>query len=318
MKLDPRQLFHLQSVIDHGGFGRASEAIHLTQPALTRSIQALERSVGAKLINRQRGGLVLTEVGQLLLEHTGRLDQAERELQRRITMIKGLELGELRIGVGMFGAAGLIGPAIGLLNQLHPRIKVRVTVAPYHEMPERVLNGELDIIVMEKSLLTDRDQFEIEDLSHHPMALVCRKGHPLQSNKKVGMREMFSYPLAAPRMTHGMAESIRNKLRATVPELAGQAHDLATVECDSWRILIDVVLHSDAVSMVPLFVVEHELRSGRLHSFPPFDYGMDFSLALAYRGRRELSSSEARFIELLHQYDRQIFSTMRRLVSGPA
>ena len=211
MKLDPRQLFHLQSVIEHGGFGRASEAIHLTQPALTRSIQALERNIGSKLINRQRGGLVLTEVGQLLLEHTSHLDQAERELQRRITMIKGLELGELRIGVGMFGAAGLIGPAIGLLNQLHPRIKVRVTVAPYHEMPERVLNGDLDIIVMEKSLLTDSDQFEIENLSPHPITLVCRKGHPLQAKKKVDLSDMLLFPLAAPKMPPALAESFKNK-----------------------------------------------------------------------------------------------------------
>ena len=316
MKLDPRQLFHLQSVIEYGGFGRASEAIHLTQPALTRSIQALERSVGTKLINRQRGGLVLTEVGELLMEHTGQLDLAERELQRRISMIKGLELGELRIGVGMFGAAGLIGPAIGMLNQHHPRIKVRVTVAPYHEMPQRVLNGDLDLIVMEKSLLTDREQFEIENLSPHLITLVCRQGHALQSRKKVGLREMLSFPVAAPRMPPTMADNFRNKLLAIAPDHAEQVRDLATIECDSWRILIDVVLHSDAVAMVPLFVIEQELRAGRLHCFPPFDAGFDFRLAVAYRGRRELSGSEARFIELLHQHDKQTYLTMRELLSN--
>ncbi|PRC95165.1 LysR family transcriptional regulator [Solimicrobium silvestre] len=318
MKLDPRQLTHLQAVIENGGFGRASEAIHLTQPALTRSIQALERSVGAKVINRQRGGLVLTEVGELLLEHACRLNKAERELQRHISMIQGLEMGELRIGVGMFAAAGLIGPAIGLLNQHHPNIKVRVTVAPYHEMPERVLNGDLDIIVMEKSLLTDRDQFEIETLSPHPMAMVCRDGHPLQSRKKVGLREMLSFPLAAPKMPPALAENFKHNLLKTVPDLAEQARDLATIECDSWRILLDVILHSDAVAMFPIFAIEQELRSGRLHSLPPFDIGIDFRLALAYRGRRDLTSSEARFIELLHQHDKQIFATIRQLMSDSA
>ncbi len=315
MKLDPRQLAHLQAVIEHGGFGRASEAIHLTQPALTRSIQTLERNVGAKLINRQRGGLVLTEVGELLLEHTGRLNNAERELQRRINMIQGLEMGELRIGVGMFAAAGLIGPAIGLLNQHHPKIKVRVTVAPYHEMPERVLNGDLDIILMERSMLTDRDQFEIETLSPHPMALVCRIGHPLQAMKKVGLREMLSFPLAAPKLPPALAEDFQRRLLATMPDLAQQARDLPAVECDSWRILLDVILHSDAVAMLPLFTIEQELRSGQLYSPPPFDIGIDFRMALAYRGRRDLTSSEARFIELLHQHDQQLYTTICQFMS---
>jgi len=315
MKLDPRQLAHLQAVIEHGGFGRASEAIHLTQPALTRSIQTLERSVGAKLINRQRGGLVLTEVGELLLEHTGRLNNAERELQRRISMIQGLEMGELRVGVGMFAAAGLIGPAIGQLNRQHPKIKVRVTVAPYHEMPERVLNGDMDIILMERSMLTDRDQFEIESLSPHPLALVCRAGHQLQSMKKVGLREMLSFPLAAPKLPPALAEDFKRKLLATVSDMAEQARDLATVECDSWRILLDVILHSDAVAMLPLFTIEQELRSGQLHSLPPFDIGIDFRMALAYRGRRDLTSSEARFIELLHQHDKQLYKTIRQFMS---
>lgn len=318
MKLDPRQLTHLQAVIEHGGFGRASEAIHLTQPALTRSIQALERTIGAKVINRQRGGLVLTEVGELLLEHTGRLNKAERELQRRINMIQGLEMGELRVGVGMFAAAGLIGPAIGQLNRHHSGIKVRVTVAPYHEMPERVLNGDLDIILMEKSMLTDREQFEIEALSPHPLALVCRAGHPLQSITKVGLREMLSFPMTAPKLPPALAEDFRRKLLATVPDMADQARDLATIECDSWRILLDVILHSDAVAMLPLFVIEPELRSGQLCSLPPFDTGVDFRLALAYRGRRELTSSEARFIELLHQHDKQLYATIRQFLSGRA
>lgn len=316
MKLDPRQLAHLQAVIENGGFSRASEAIHLTQPALTRSIQALERTVGAKLINRQRGGLVLTEVGELLLEHSGRLDKAERELKRRIAMIKGLELGELRIGVGMFGGAGLIGPAIGLLNQHHPRIKVRITVAPYHELPGRVLNGDLDIIVMEKSLLTDRDQFAIDTLSAHPITLVCRKGHPLESRKKVGLRDMFSYPLATPKIPPALADRLRNKMLEMVPDQADQAGDVATVECDSWRILLEVILNSDALAMLPLYVIEQELRSGQLHSFPPIDTGIDFRLAVAHRARRELTSSEARFIELLHQHDKQTHVTIKKLMAS--
>jgi DNA-binding transcriptional LysR family regulator len=216
----------------------------------------------------------------------------------------------------MFGGAGLIGPAIGLLNQHHPRIKVRITVAPYHELPGRVLSGDLDIILMEKSLVTDRDQFELETLSAHPIALVCRKGHPLQSKKKVGLAEMFSYPLATPKIPPVLAENLRQKLLELVPELAERASDVATVECDSWRILLEVILNSDSVAMLPLYVIEQELRSGQLHVFPEIETGIDFRLAVAHRARRELTSSEARFIELLHQHDKQTHASIARLMSS--
>jgi len=202
------------------------------------------------------------------------------------------------------------------LNQHHPKIKVRVTVAPYHELPDRVLNGDLDIIVMEKSLLNDRDQFEIETLSPHPITLVCRDGHPLQSRKKVGLREMFSFPLATPKLPPALAEHLKRKLLEVIPDQAAQAGDVATVECDSWRILLEVILNSDALAMLPLYVIEQELRSGQLHSFPPVETGIDFRLAVAHRARRELTSSEARFIELLHQHDKQIYSTITQLMSS--
>jgi DNA-binding transcriptional LysR family regulator len=109
--MELRQLRHLIAVVEHGSFSRAAEAVHLTQPALSRSIQALEASVGAAVVERNRGAIVPTDVGQLLLSHGRRLDTATRDLERDIALAQGLELGELRIGVGPYGGSALAGAA---------------------------------------------------------------------------------------------------------------------------------------------------------------------------------------------------------------
>ena len=92
--MELRQLRHLMAVVEHGSFSRAAEAVHLTQPALSRSIQALEAGVGAPVLERNRGAIQPTDVGQLLLTHARLLDTVTRDLERDIALTQGLELGE--------------------------------------------------------------------------------------------------------------------------------------------------------------------------------------------------------------------------------
>ncbi|MFN3618577.1 MAG: LysR family transcriptional regulator, partial [Aquabacterium sp.] len=72
--IDLKRLRHLTALVQYGNFHRAAEALHLTQPALSRSIQALEAHVGAPLLMRHRTGVEPTELGRLMLRHAGELE----------------------------------------------------------------------------------------------------------------------------------------------------------------------------------------------------------------------------------------------------
>ena len=135
--IDLKRLRHLSTLVQHGNFHRAAEALHLTQPALTRSIQALEAHVGAPLLTRHRTGVEPTELGRLLLRHAGTLEGQVRDLDRELRLAKGLALGELRVGVGPWGGSVLVGPVVGRLNALHPGLQLKLVLAPWRELPER-------------------------------------------------------------------------------------------------------------------------------------------------------------------------------------
>ena len=107
--IDLRRLRHFSALVQHGNFHRAADALHLTQPALTRSIQALEAHVGAPLLTRHRTGVEPTELGRLLLRHAGALEGQVRDLDRELRVAKGLVLGELRVGGGPWGGSVLVG-----------------------------------------------------------------------------------------------------------------------------------------------------------------------------------------------------------------
>ena len=189
------------AVVEHGSFSRAAEAVHLTQPALTRSIQALEASVGAAVLERNRGSMAPTDVGRLLLSHARLLDSATRDLERDIALTQGLELGELRIGVGPYGGSTLVGPAIGQLNQAHPGLRLKTVLAPWQELPERVRTRDVDLIVVELSQVLQMDDFGVQPLNEHPMVAVCRPDHPLTRLAAPTAAQLFSYPVAGPSLT---------------------------------------------------------------------------------------------------------------------
>jgi DNA-binding transcriptional LysR family regulator len=84
--IDLRHLRHALALAEHGNFARAADACHITQPALTRSIQSLEAALGVTLFDRRRGGVEPTAFGRLVLDHAAGLDMGSRELERELQL----------------------------------------------------------------------------------------------------------------------------------------------------------------------------------------------------------------------------------------
>jgi DNA-binding transcriptional LysR family regulator len=100
--------------------------------------------------------------GRLLLTHARQLDSATRDLERDIALTQGLELGELRIGVGPYGGSALVGPALGRLNLAHPGLRLKTVLAPWQELPDRARARDVDLIVVELSQVQLMDDFAVQ------------------------------------------------------------------------------------------------------------------------------------------------------------
>jgi len=85
------QISHARALKTHGNFRRAAAALNMSQPALSRSIKKLEKSLGVKLFDRQPGGIMPTAYGEVLLNRAETILNETEAMQRDITILQGFE-----------------------------------------------------------------------------------------------------------------------------------------------------------------------------------------------------------------------------------
>src|SRR4051794_7762367 len=116
LMLDPRRVLTFREVANLGSFSRAADALALTQPAVSQQVAALERQLGARLLDRGPGGLSLTPAGALLLEHSDvvadRLELASSQLDE---LIEGMQR-HLRVGAYPSALATTVPQALARLG----------------------------------------------------------------------------------------------------------------------------------------------------------------------------------------------------------
>lgn len=301
--IDLKRLRHLTVLVQHGNFHRAAEALHLTQPALSRSIQALEAHVGAPLLTRHRTGVEPTELGRLLLRHAGALEGQVRDLDRELRLAKGLQLGELRVGVGPWGGSVLVGPVVGRLNALHPGLQLKLVLAPWQELPERARAREVDVVLGELREIEQLPDFECAPLSRHEVCVVARADHPLTRRAFLRAADLFDWPLAGPNLPDDALQALA--LFAAVAGLPPERlrPGLLGVTCDSSGILSQVLQESDALSFMPRFMAEDDLRSGRLATLAIPGLTQSVRFGAAWLRGRALGGAGEKFVALLHEHD---------------
>jgi DNA-binding transcriptional LysR family regulator len=149
--ITPLRLRHAASLAEHASFRRAAATLRISQPALTKSIQALEAALGVQLFERRRDGVLPTEFGKLVLEHTRGMVFAESELLRQIQLVAGLETGTLNVAFGPLPGALSVYPAAGALLARHPNLRVSLQSATWREVIQAVVEKKADLGIAEIS-----------------------------------------------------------------------------------------------------------------------------------------------------------------------
>ena len=253
---DLRQLRHFVALAEHGHFARAAEAVHLSQPALSRSIQALEGSLGCTLVDRHSRGISLTAHGQLVLEHARRLLAGSRALSNAVSQLGNLSSGELRLGAGPYPAARLVPQALGRFAERYPQVRVQLLIENWQKLHQRLLDEEIELFVADIRELQDDTRLQVEPLSSYPGILFCRPDHPLlQGRQRVQVTQLLDYPLAGVQLPQTVRQAVRQMSQRDEP---------LSIECDNFMVLKQLVSNSDVVSLAPWDVVAEDVAQGRL------------------------------------------------------
>lgn len=143
-----RQLEYLVTVVEEGSFTRAAELLHVTQPALSHQIQALERAVGAALLERSPRGVHLTPAGRAMLPHARAALSDTAGAISAVRQATGLAGGELRLATTYSISLGLLPPALRMWCRRHPEVDVRLYEHRHaDELVKAMVSGQADLAV---------------------------------------------------------------------------------------------------------------------------------------------------------------------------
>lgn len=255
-----RHLEHLLALAETGSFSRAADAQHITQSALSRSIQTLEDDLGARLIDRAGKHNELTPLGQAVASRARRMVFDAVELRRCAELFTQGKLGAIRIGLGSGPSAMLTTPFLQHMAQHHPGVEVSISPGATELQLTQLRQRDFDALVVEVRRVAPAPDLRIELIAEMRAGFVCRSGHPLlQSRAPVSFEALRRYPLASTPLTAEVAHSLVNQFGP-----GADPQQAVNLRCDNITSLIDTVKASDAIFLGILGAARAGMESGQL------------------------------------------------------
>jgi DNA-binding transcriptional LysR family regulator len=202
------QLQAFATIVESGSLGRAAEALHITQPALSRAIRRLEEQVGAPLFERHSRGMHLTAVGEALLPHAILLRREAEQAREEIDALRGLARGTIRVGaVGSIASLVLPLAVSGVLSKW-PNLRVQIIEGVWDRLADALVKREIDLAL--SMAVPDTDEITAiadcrwEDASY----VVAAVSHPLRSKPDLTLADTVAERWAIPPRGTGPFEQM--------------------------------------------------------------------------------------------------------------
>jgi DNA-binding transcriptional LysR family regulator len=294
------------AVAEAGRIGEAAEHLGTSQPAVSRQVAALERTLGLRLLDRLPRGVRLTEAGRLLLEHARRVFTAERSAEDALAEFRGLQRGRLCFGASLTIGSYLLPPALVAFHGAHPAIEIEQVVANTAEIQQRLLAGSLDFAMteglVESELLTSR-------VFHRDrLVLVVGRSHPLARRRRIASAELPKHPLILREPGSGTRVIVEQALRRkrVTPTIAMSLGSAEAIKA--------TVALGECVAIVSELAVRDELSSGSLVEVTMHDLAIRRELHLLRRTDHTRSPAADAFLQIVDRLLQMPAAAARRPV----
>lgn len=203
--------FH--AVAESGSVTGAARRLHLTQPAVTHQVRALEAHHGVELFHRKGRGLVLTPLGQQLRDLTRHFFDLERQADELLAAAAGLRGGQLRVGAD--GPFHVMRP-LRHMSLAFPEVRVTVHMGNSAELQQRLVDYEVDVAVLAAE--PEHDALSGVRIGSHRVCLAVGHAHPWASRSTVHLMELEGREMVA----REPGSATRRAFRAALAEVGAE------------------------------------------------------------------------------------------------
>ena len=260
--LDLKKLHHAVTLEKESNFLRASERLHLTQSALTRSIQSLESDLGLKLFERDRSGVKPTTEGKVILAKARQLLLQSGTVRREVELIRLAERGNVAFGVGPAMAGVVLPDLFAALGNHHSRVSVTTEIDSPENLVSSLLDEKIEFFVGSTNYFdtdTKNMGIAVQTLCRMSTGIYTRSGHPLANRRNIDIRELEPYPLLLANLGQEQLGLLRSAY--------GHELDIENIKymmCNAFEALKFAALNSHGVLVTLRETITEELAAGSI------------------------------------------------------
>lgn len=275
-----RQLKVFEAVARHLSFSRAAEELHLTQPAVSMQVKALETQAGLPLFEQIGKRIHLTEAGEALQRHGRTIGDELRAAEEALDGLRGLQHGRLAISV-VSTATYVAPPLLARFIAAHPGVALRLAVDNRAEVLRQLAENEVDLAIIGRP--PENLEIAAEAFAQHPHVVIAPPHHPLAGRRRIRLERLATETFIVREPGSG-TRGLLERLFAS--------HGLplnVSMEMASNESIKQAVLAGMGVSLLSLHTVGLELETGRLVTLDVVGLPVVRQWHIAHLARKRLS-----------------------------
>jgi LysR family pca operon transcriptional activator len=299
-RLKTQHLRCIEAIAANGSLLKASAALGLTQPALSKCLREAEVIVGRSLFERHSRGARLTAAGVAVRDSAHRVLAELRRLGEAIEGLDAPGAATLALGVLPVAASGVLPGALARLKEAAPGARVRLEQGRTEELLPLLAVGEIDLVVGRLYEPAVPDGFARERLWTEPMSILARAGHPLFERPRVDAEALRPHHFVLPTISQRVGQEIEHILAQL------RLDATAAFRSSSYGFIREMLLGGDYVAVMPRLMMLGDVLRGALKIAPLPIAAPERPAGLIKRRGATLAPGAALFIEALRAYVRDL------------
>lgn len=287
------QLKAFLAVAQDRSFSRAAEKLYLTQPAVSKQIQALEEGLGMRLFDRVGRSILLTQAGNILHDHAHIAFRTLEEARETINQLRGLQRGHLRISAASTIGTYMLPQPLGELKAQFPGIEISLAITNKARVVQQVLSHEVELGFVGPPV--EPAELEMEEYLLDELVLIMAPTHRLAQEESVGVAELVEEVFILREQGSGTREIMEEELGRVRVSLK-KAMELGSTEAIKQAVAANL-----GVSIVSKFAISLEILQGRLAVARLPELNLRRQLFVIHHGGRMLSPAAQEFCSLLRR-----------------
>jgi DNA-binding transcriptional LysR family regulator len=285
------------TVAETKSFTRSARIVHLSQPAVTLQIQALEELFETKLFDKSEGTIALTPAGKILYSHSKHILEHFNDVEKEINKLTGMMKGAVTLGASTTLGNYILPRITTDFKKVHPKIKIKMFIGNTERIEDLLSSGFIDFGVVEGQ--PSKRNIKKEPIMSDHLTLIVHPKHPLTRKRAVSILDLTREPFILREEGSGTRQQIEEFMKNHGISTRQLHIALVLGSTESVKASVEA---GTGVAIVSKWAVKKEVEDGRLKVVSLKEGGIPRTLSLIISKKKHLSHADKEFILFIKNY----------------